>query len=270
MNIRKPFGLRHSRTPGRLIHYPPTVSLLLVVVVAVVLVIPMWSQTVTVNWSTVLQTIDGFGASSAGDTGPLSPALMDFFYTPSGINLHYLRIKIYPNLKDCRADEAPATCVAVASGPTLSTNDLVIAKAAYARGAQIVAAEWSPPGEMKSNRSFATGGNMLGRAENYTKLASLQAAFVKLMKETYGIPIYALSPQNEPDQSTSYPSCTWTAQQIHDYVPYLASALAGAGYSGTKIMVAEQSGWSNSLSSDAMADPKVSRQHRHPGVPRLL
>jgi hypothetical protein len=36
---------------------------------------------------------------------------------------------------------------------------------------------------------------------------------------------YALSIQNEPDMADNYQSCLWTPQQIHDFVPYLQSAL---------------------------------------------
>ena len=184
---------------------------------------------------------------------------MDFFYTRQGIGLTLIRLKIYPNLSDCNADESPGTCVSVGSGPTLSTDDLANAQAAVARGATVWAAEWSPPGSMKSNGSFATGGAMLNGAANanFTSLASIQAAFITLLTGTYHIPIYAISPQNEPDVSTSYPSCTWTAQQIHDYVPYLAAALASAGYSSTKIMIAEPGTWVNTSAATAMNDAAV-------------
>ncbi len=48
-----------------------------------------------------------------------------------------------------------------------------------------------------------------------------------MMKATYGINLYALSMQNEPDvNTTNYESCVWTGQQFHDFIPYLATALS--------------------------------------------
>jgi glucuronoarabinoxylan endo-1,4-beta-xylanase len=211
------------------------------------------------NWSTTYQTIDGFGASSAGDVNTVSPGLMDFFYstTNSGIGLDFMRLKIYPSLADCEGDEGSGNCVKVDAGPTLSVWDLANAQAAVARGAKVVAGEWSPPGPMKSTGSYQGGGSLNGNSANYTRLASIQAAFVELMSDTYHIPIYALSPQNEPDVNQPYPSCNWTGQQFHDYVPYLAEALAKAGYGSVKIMISESGTWTNVYDSAAMNDSTV-------------
>jgi glucuronoarabinoxylan endo-1,4-beta-xylanase len=214
---------------------------------------------ITVNWAATQQTIDGFGAASGGNVPTLTAAQMDFFYTDAGIHLKFIRLDIYPDLADCNANEGSGHCVNVSSGATLAAADLANAQAAVVRGALVWASEWSPPGSMKSNRNFLTGGAMengTGNA-NFTALAAIQVSFVNLMTGTYGIPIYAISVQNEPDLSTNYPSCTWTAQQIHDYVPYLAAGLASAGHSSTKIMVAEAGTWKNTYATTAMNDATV-------------
>ena len=44
-----------------------------------------------------------------------------------------------------------------------------------------------------------------------------------------GVPVYAISIQNEPDYTATYESCIWSAQQLHDFVPHLSSALSTAG-----------------------------------------
>lgn len=212
---------------------------------------------IIINWSDTQQQIDGFGAATAGVNPPLSSDLMDFFYTDSGIHLKFIRVAIYPDQADCEASiGAPGVCVN-SSNATITKGDLANARAAVARGARVWGAEWSPPGSMKSNRNYPTGGSFIGSATNFTNLANIQTSFVTLLTGTYGIPLYALSPQNEPDKSVDYSSCTWTAQQLHDYVPYLATALRNAGYGSVKIMIAEQSNWSNSYSTTAMKDPTV-------------
>jgi glucuronoarabinoxylan endo-1,4-beta-xylanase len=213
---------------------------------------------ITINWSSTQQTIDGFGAATAGANPQLSSALMDFFYTDSGIHLKFIRVAIYPDQADCEASiGTPGVCV-TSSNATISKDDLANARAAVARGALVWAAEWSPPGSMKSNGDFLRGGSFIGSATNFTNLANIQTSFVTLLTGTYGIPLYALSPQNEPDFSTvDYSSCTWTAQQFRDYVPYLVTALRNAGYGSVKIMIAEQGHWGNSDSTTTMNDATV-------------
>jgi glucuronoarabinoxylan endo-1,4-beta-xylanase len=214
-----------------------------------------WDEAqVTVNWSSTWQTIDGFGAATAGVNPQFSPALMDLFYGDSGIHLDFIRVEIWPNQAECEQGLAPGECV-TSSNATISKIDLANAQAAVARGALVWGTEWSPPSSMKSN--FPTKGRFLGGATNFANLADIQTSFVRLLTGTYGIPVYALSPQNEPDVRAAYTSCTWTAQQFHDYVPYLARALRNAGYGSVKIMIAEQSDWSNSFSTTAMNDAAV-------------
>jgi O-glycosyl hydrolase len=170
------------------------------------------AQTITINWGDVYQTIDGFGAASLSTEVTLTSNQADFFYTNSGssIGLTIIRVREYPDYADCVANEDGLPCVNAARA-TISEYDLANAQAAYARGAKVWTVSYSPPGSMKSNGSYSTGGSMIGNSTNYTNLAAIQASFVTLLTGTYGIPIYAFSIQNEPDTSAGYPSCTWTA-----------------------------------------------------------
>ncbi|MGA8151714.1 MAG: glycosyltransferase family 39 protein [Terriglobales bacterium] len=214
-----------------------------------------WGQgPITINWSDTRQTIDGFGAATGDANPPLSPALMDSFYTDSGIHLKFIRVAIWAEEADCD----PGDCVD-SPGATITKADLANAQAAVARGALVWATEWSPPRLMKST-SRINGGSLLGSPTNFVRLANIQTSFVRLVTGTYGIPIYALSPQNEPDVSTTYPSCIWTGQQLHDYVPYLARALRDAGYGSVKIMIAEQGTWSSDLGNAVMGDSAVAAE----------
>jgi len=208
----------------------------------------------TINWSSTRQTIDGFGAATAGVNPQLSSALMDFFYTDRGIHLNFIRVEIWPSQAECEIGLAPGECV-TSSNATISKIDLANAQAAVARGALVWGTEWGPPSLMMSN--FLTNKSFIGGATNFTNLANIETSFVRLLTGTYGIPVYALSPQNEPDVRAAYTSCTWTAQQFHDYVPYLARALRNAGYGSVKVMIAEQGNWSNSYSTTAMNDSTV-------------
>lgn len=228
-------------------------------------------NSITINWSSRRQVIDGFGAATAGVNPRLSSKLMDFFYTDKGIHLSLIRVTLWPSVADCEASLGRSGCVASAHA-TISKKDLANAQAAVARGARVWAAEWSPPGSMKSNGQYGKGGAFIGNPDNYANLANLQSSFVTLLAGTYGITLDALSPQNEPDVSTVYGSCTWTAQQLHDYIPYLAQALASAGYGSVKLMIAEEGTWGNSYNAAAMNDPAVAAKisilaaHEYRGV----
>jgi glucuronoarabinoxylan endo-1,4-beta-xylanase len=240
-----------------------TVTILLVAsvvgsVLVVLFILRPSPETIAINWGTQLQKIDGFGAASAGNVTTLSSSLMDFFYTNTGSNigLDWIRLQIYPDAAGCATDQGmPSDCVTVSSGPTVTVFDLANARAAVARGAKVIATEWSPPGSMKSTGVFYGPGNFLGNPTNYSTLASIQAQFVLLLAG-YGVPVDVISPQNEPDISTSYQSCVWTAQQFHDYIPYLSSALATVG-SKTQIAIPEMSGWNFSDATTTFNDATV-------------
>lgn len=210
---------------------------------------------IIVDWTSTKQTIDGFGAEAASDIS-ISSAMMDFFYTDTGIHLSLLRVEIFPGVPECESIYGAGHCVASANATVLKTA-LTNAQAAASRGALIWGTEGSPPGYMKSNGSWKTGGSFLGGATNFAQYAAIQTSFVSLMA-AHGVPVYAVSLQNEPDLSSqTHPSCTWTAQQLHDYIPYLSAALNSAGYGSVRLMIEEQSTWTNTLSASVMEDPTV-------------
>src|ERR1700730_8914341 len=201
------------------------------------------SQPAVINWTELHQEIDGFGASSASDMPELNAitdARADMFFDPvKGIGLSLLRTQIQPD------------------GSSL---EIVTAQKAAARGARVWAAPWTPPANYKTNGTLEKGGYLI--TSNYSGWASVLAGYVRLM-QSKGVPIYALSVQNEPDISQTYGSCLYSAQNIHDFVPHLYSALQSAGVGDTKIMIAEQYQWAFDLTNAAMADPSVAQ---HVGI----
>lgn len=205
-----------------------------------------------INWNDVRQSIDGFGASSADFLASLTPKQADFFFTPAGVGLSILRTQIIPDTATCNAEFHPGGC-SDSNGQILN-GELETAKLAVARGAIVFSSPWSPPASYKSNGSFKNGGHLL--STHYSDWAKEIAAYVPMMANQ-GVPIYAVSVQNEPNIATDYGSCLYTAREIHDFIPYLYAALNSAGVGSTKIMIAEQSSWAFDLTSDAMADAKM-------------
>lgn len=193
------------------------------------------AQQCTVDWNNVHQRIDGFGASSAW-RGTWSTAQADMFFSTNGtgIGLSLLRTRI----------------VAAGSGSasaTPSTVEYNIMQMARDRGARVWSAPWTPAVAFKTTNSL-NGGSYRGSGANPTNLAyaSQLANYVVSMKNSYGVSLYAVSVQNEPDTiTTGYESCGWTGAQIHDFVTNLYNAFVAAGVSSTKIVLPESIHWSS-------------------------
>jgi glucuronoarabinoxylan endo-1,4-beta-xylanase len=147
---------------------------------------------------------------------------------------------------------------------------------AQARGAKVWSTPWSPQASFKSTNALGVtsinGGSFV--SANYQVYANQLAGYVVGMKNNYGVNLYAISVQNEPDvDTTNYESCVWTPQQIHDFVPYLKNALAASNVSPTKIMLAEDENWQTNYYSTTMNDVSVATNvgivacHNYDGSP---
>jgi glucuronoarabinoxylan endo-1,4-beta-xylanase len=208
--------------------------------------LPGYAQVCTVNWTNVHQRIDGFGASSAWRS-TWSDAQADmFFSTNTGIGLSLLRNHI-------------TAASSTSASATPSTSEWSIMQKAQARGAKVWSAPWTPASGFKSNNG-PNGGNYLGSGATVTNLnyASQLANYVYSMKITYGVNLYAISVQNEPDANvTTYEACKWTGQQIHDFTTNLYNALVAKGMGSTKIIIPESQNWSSNpgLYTPTLNDP---------------
>ncbi len=227
----------------------------------------------TVDWSSVFQRIDGFGASSAWQSTWTTSEENMFFSTNNaivytdtlgnkstnnGIGLSLLRNRI-------------VYAGSPASTATPSTVETTIMKAAQGFGAKVWSTPWTPAAGFKSpsdiyDTNQATGGGInggsyLGSGNNATNLAyaSQLANYVVSMK-SQGINLYGISIQNEPDaQVNSYEACQWTGAQIHDFATNLYNALLAQNVTSTMIMLPESQNWQDyqNLAGPAMADPNV-------------
>ncbi|HXU76074.1 MAG TPA: carbohydrate binding domain-containing protein [Methylomirabilota bacterium] len=225
-----------------------------------------------VDWDSLHQRIDGFGASSAWN-GSWTVAQADLLFstnnnityqssTYNGVGLSLLRNHI-----------AFANTTSASDTPT--TVETGIMQMAQARGARVWSAPWTPAAGFKSlndiyDTNSATagginGGSYLGSGNNATNqaYASQLANYVARMKNNYGVNLYALSLQNEPDANvTSYEACQWTGAQFHDFITNLYAALAAQGVGSTKIMLAESQNWTDprNLAGPTLSDPSVLAQ----------
>jgi glucuronoarabinoxylan endo-1,4-beta-xylanase len=193
------------------------------------------STNCVVDWNEVHQRIDGFGASSAWASSFTTSQADLFFSTNNGIGLSLVRSRVAPD----------------------GTTETSIMQQAIARGARAWSTPWSPPAAYKDTNSV-NGGNFVSTTSNLRNYASQLARYV-VSQKTNRINLYAISIQNEPDfNTTGYESCVWTAQQIHDFIPYLHNALVASNVASTKIMIAESENWNFNLTTNAINDVTTS------------
>jgi glucuronoarabinoxylan endo-1,4-beta-xylanase len=193
------------------------------------------TPTDTVNWTDVQQTIDGFGA----DTGfqeqntNLTSAQADlFFTTSSGIGLQWIRIQD--------------------NGSGSSAPDLATLQLAVARGARVLL-----------SMDFASGGasgNWAGmKTETINKINFLASN---------GVPVAAVSPQNEPNNSSP-----WTAAEFDGYISTVLGPAIVALNPAPIIVMPETGGWFDTdMLTTCMTDPNCSKyvgaiaSHDYPGT----
>jgi glucuronoarabinoxylan endo-1,4-beta-xylanase len=172
---------------------------------------------VTVTWSDVKQPIDGFGASAVFFGGSITDEMADsLFDAKKGIGLSLLRIQIgLPT--DIQSDGSePPNANPMATAPEIAT-----AKQALARGAKVWAAAWSPPPVWKTtnNKNGSGTGFTSNKLEpsHYQDYANYLAGFMQLTA-SQNVPIFALSPTNEPDYLATWDNAQWTPAELTTFI----------------------------------------------------
>jgi glucosylceramidase len=140
----------------------------------------------------------------------------------------------------------------------------------YIKAAQAVrpnirlwASPWTPPTWMKQGPfspgdvvSPFDGGTMKSDEATLTAFAQYLIKFVQAYAEQ-GIAIEAISPQNEPNYTGTYPTCGWSPATYTTFLgSYLGPAVAGAGLT-TKVMLGTLNGGGSdrSIVAGVMGDP---------------
>jgi glucuronoarabinoxylan endo-1,4-beta-xylanase len=177
---------------------------------------PPVATLVTVDARDLRQRIDGFGASSAWTANAISEAQADLFFSPvTGIGLSLLRMRI---------------------APEGTTGEVVTAQRATARGVGVWAAPWSPPAAWKTNNDVSNGGSLL--PQFYGDWGVRLADFALSMQQA-GVPLIAISAQNEPNYTATWESCRWTPAELASFVrDHLGPALASRGLA-TRVLAPE-------------------------------
>lgn len=202
-------------------------------------------KSITVNDAAVYQGIDGFGFAMTGgsaqllhamDPGPRHALLQQIFgHGPDDAGVSYLRVSIGSSDMNAHVftyDDMPAG----QTDPELKhfslaedEKDLIpVLKEVLSISPkiQILASPWSAPSWMKTN-DLPKGGSL--RPEFYQVYAAYFVRYLKGMRK-HGVPIAAITMQNEPLNPKNTPSMVMQANEEDAFLrDALGPALAAAG-----------------------------------------
>ncbi len=236
----------------------------LIVLLAIVLRPPATAfaaAAVNLNWNSVHQTIDGFGASGAFQRAtylmnfpdPQRTAILDaLFSQTSGAGLSIVRniVGDGSTLSDGVPTIEPSLNNWVWTG---DEGQIWIMQQAQARGTdRFMSTVWSPPAWMKTNGSVI-GGSL--DTSHYQDYADYLSRYGREYESRFGLPIYAISLANEPCISVSYSSSCWTGAQFRDFIKNNLIATFAADGVPAKVMIGEKDSWSETIANESLADP---------------
>ncbi|SHH79742.1 RICIN domain-containing protein [Flavobacterium defluvii] len=206
-------------------------------------------STVTVNAGTTYQTMDGFGYTLtegsaeviSGMAATQQNQLLNDLYNPTtGLNASVIRISIaasdlssYSYSYNETSGDTNMNNFSL-NGPDLTYLIPIIKKIQQINpNIKILATPWSAPRWMKTNGSWV-GGSL--QTQYYAAYARYFVKYIQAM-QAQGIPIWAITPQNEPENPNNEPSMLMNSTEQKNFInQQLGPQLAAAGFGGVKII----------------------------------
>ncbi|KAJ9461078.1 Glucuronoxylanase XynC [Diplonema papillatum] len=198
-------------------------------VVGLVLCFAAAAVVVEVDPAKRLQKVQGFGAANIpGWVADLTPAGASAAFGTSDGQLGFtiMRIRIPPS-----PDQFP--------------ENVPTCQAATRAGVKIIATPWTPPADLKTNNN-TVGGYL--KQDSYAAYAEHLKSFAEAMRG-HGVPLHAISVQNEPDIKVTYESCFWTPPDIARFLRENAAAV------GVPMFASESFDYNHTLSDAVLQDP---------------
>lgn len=196
------------------------------------------SASITLCCNDLYQTIDGFGVGEADWADdvfvfPQRKKVLDALFAPEGLQANILRGEIFPHYA---ADEhqvdfatvADTSLQVVQQVDILERNDLLrrgqfwLTSYVRQKYPQVLFtfSTWSPPAWMKEgNHATKSYPASQGRLKNeyYQHYANYLADFCEAYNKV-GIPVYAVSPSNEPGYAAPWNSCLWSPKEMGNFI----------------------------------------------------
>jgi len=228
----------------------------------------------TVREDETFQTIDGFGAAVTGSSAYLinrkltaeqQKVLLDDLFTAQGINIGFVRHTI--GASDFNVGGS-YTYDDVAEGTDYALERFSIAKdedvlavlqktLALHPGLKVMGSPWSAPAWMKTGKELNGGSLNEEDSGIMAAYADYFARYIEAYRER-GVPIYAITPQNEPlHETANYPSMRMSPLTQADFIGnHLGPTLAKRGLDSK--IIAYDHNWDNIDYADlVLGDPKA-------------
>lgn len=206
-------------------------------------------STVTVNAGTTYQTMDGFGYTLtegsceviSGMAATQQNQLLNDLYNPTtGLNASVVRISIAASDLSSSSYSYNETSGDTnmnnfsLNGPDLTYLIPIIKKIQLINpNIKILATPWSAPRWMKTNGSWV-GGSL--QTQYYAAYARYFVKYLQAM-QAQGIPIWAVTPQNEPENPHNEPSMLMNSTEQKNFInQQLGPQMASAGFGNVKII----------------------------------
>ncbi len=231
---------------------------------------------VDVDRSATYQTIDGVGITTvlphwqAGNyylpDEPFWPPFADTLVREIGISL----VRGF-DTRACDFNPSPGTFVVTPSIRSELRRFQTLKRIADSLGQTFRFAPdvFSPPGWMKANgRCEGLSGDNSLLAEHYDDFGRLCAAFIAMAQDTFGLPVYAFSPQNEPDFDVYYASCVYEdgahyAQMLRVVGPHIKAVDPAILIYGVEGVASVFPSWEGALTLDTVAVRYIDRFASH-------
>ena len=206
------------------------------------------SQCLTLDIATEYQTIDGFGWMVTEGSAKLmkgihknyrAELIEDLYSVENGLGAQIVRVAIGA----CDLSESDYT-YSMTKDETLANFSFAGPDADYLipvlkeikavnPNIKIMAVPWTAPIWMKTNNSYV-GGEL--KTQYYALYAQYFVKYLQAM-DAEGLPVWAITPQNEPLHGGNNPSMTFTQETEFNFVEnFLGPALQAAGYGHVKII----------------------------------
>ena len=220
---------------------------------------------VVLEWNNEQQVIDGFGVAQAGWADYLYAhrkrnEVMDVLFGKDGLRLNILRGEVFPHydektfntndninrsLDDPFFDIDYSSCTdkSIENQARREGQLWVTKKAKQEYGVEkLIFSTWTPPAYMKSNGSTSKG--YLKRSY-YQAYANYLSNFCDAYEKA-GLPVYAISPANEPEYAASWNSCLWlpSATTLGKFIVNNLGPKLAKTHPNTKIIFGENAQWS--------------------------
>jgi glucuronoarabinoxylan endo-1,4-beta-xylanase len=218
---------------------------------------------VAVDLSTTYQTIDGFGGYGARypfwavdqrDTARIwTPAWCDSLINDLGLTI--IRGEL-PSWEFEAVNDNDDPFVTAWERFNITGDDQVLKQMHYLKAMtdagvdKVLVSVWSPPAWMKDNGTVNWGGHLLPSMLN--EFAEMCYAYITLLRDRFGVNVYALSVQNEPELSTGYASCIVDYDEMADRVLAVKNYFRERGcttkvLAPEKIMGRDNAGWAGMM-----------------------